>query len=123
MPHMRGRAVLALVPIALAVGCGASSGSGSSSDPKVMQDNAYEACKHFVGEQLKSPSSASYPNFFTNTTDLHIISNGGGSYTVNSQVDSDNSFGAKLRSLFTCTVSTADGGKNWSDDGTTLTPQ
>lgn len=133
MPHMRGKWMLAAVPVALAVGCGSSAGSSSTStsdggtavfkDSKSNQDSAYEACKHFVGEQLKSPASASYPNFFTNTADLHIAYNGAGSYTVSSQVDSDNSFGAKLRTLFTCTTSTADGGNNWSDDGTTLTPQ
>lgn len=32
---------------------------------------------------------------------------------VSAYVDSDNSFGAKLRSDFTCTVITHDGGNSW----------
>jgi hypothetical protein len=98
-----------------------SSSPSASDKTKLMQDNAYEACKHFVSEQLKAPATASYPNFFTNTTDIQLTDNHDGSYEILSQVDSENGFGAKLRSYFDCKVSTADGGNNWTDEGTTVT--
>lgn len=108
---------LAATSVGLLVACG---GSSASDNAKLEQDNAYEACKHFVNEQLKSPATASYPNFFTNTTDIHLTDKGSGAFEVLSQVDSENGFGAKLRSFFDCNVPTADGGKNWTDQGTTV---
>jgi major membrane immunogen (membrane-anchored lipoprotein) len=112
---IRGLAFVA-VPLSLVVGCGTS----QSDKTQLLHDNAYEACKHFVSNQLKAPATASYPNFFTNTTDITLNDNGGGAFEVLSQVDSDNGFGAKLRSTFDCNVTTSDGGKNWQDAGTTV---
>lgn len=53
-------------------------------------------CEGFVKSQLKSPSTAS----FSGTT---AYSSGGG-YTATTTVDSQNSFGATLRSTWTCEV-------------------
>jgi hypothetical protein len=108
-----------------------SSSGGSSSNPdnhvtgtnltSSQIDGAYESCKGAVNSQLKAPATASYPNFATNTADIHIVNNGGGDYTIRSQVDSENGFGAKLRTFFTCDAQTSDG-TAWAATAT-LTPQ
>jgi hypothetical protein len=67
-----------------------------SSDVKFSVD---AACKHFVKAQLKAPSTAKFPS-----VDSATIGGTNGQYVEASYVDSDNSFGASLRSSFVCTV-------------------
>lgn len=121
----------AVAVIAITVGIIWWTGSGSSSNPdnhvtgtsltSSQLDQAYEACKGAVNSQLKAPATASYPNFATNTTDIHVVNNGGGDYTISSQVDSENGFGAKLRTFFSCDAQTSDGTR-WATTAT-LMPQ
>lgn len=66
--------------------------------------SAYNVCKQFVERQLTSPGSAEYPDFFDNDDEVRITLLADNNYRVNSQVDSDNAFGASLRSFFECTV-------------------
>jgi hypothetical protein len=86
----------AFLVICALLGAGAvaltSSGTETGSGGAVM---AERACKDFVKDRLKSPSSAD----FSATS-----SAGTGTVTVTGVVDSDNSFGASLRSTYTCTV-------------------
>lgn len=52
------------------------------------------ACKALVRERLKAPASADFS---------HVTMSGSGpEYTVRGFVDSENGFGARLRSSFTC---------------------
>jgi len=77
----------------LIVGCMWFSNRGS--DPPDGFD-AQVACKSFVEDRLKSPSSADFSN----------VTHSGDSprWTVTGSVDAENSFGASLRSDWTCTV-------------------
>jgi len=63
-------------------------------------------CEQFVEKRLKAPASAEYTDPKT--------SKAGATYTVGGSVDSQNSFGAKIRSRYVCTV------KDNGDDSWTL---
>jgi hypothetical protein len=89
-----------------------SSGSSSASDKKF---EAFDMCKQFVKNRLKSPSTAKFRNFFQNDGEVIVTGFGNGPYTVTSSVDSENGFGASLRSTFQCTVTNTDGA-NWHLD-------
>lgn len=81
-------------------GCG---GGGSPQDEKV---SAISGCEELVKDRLKAPSTAEFSN--------EAADGGDGSYVVDGDVDSENSFGAMLRSHFTCTVHSA--GDQWELD-------
>jgi hypothetical protein len=53
-----------------------------------------------VRSELKAPSTASFPCY----DNSFVTDNNDGTYTVSSYVDADNSFGAKIRSNWNCTV-------------------
>lgn len=63
-------------------------------------------CEGFVKNRLKSPSTAS----FSGTT---AYGSGGGTYTATTTVDSQNSFGATLRSTWTCKVAWDKKSEKW----------
>lgn len=78
-----------LVALALA-GCSTSANDSS---------RGFEAehyCKEFVKQRLKAPSTAKFQNTDHSGT--------GSTFTVTGTVDSNNSFGAQIRSPFTCVV-------------------
>jgi hypothetical protein len=84
---------------------------GSSSRPSPSSDDALTAwtmAQSFVERHLKAPSTAKYPWGYSD----RVKSLGGGRYLVNAYVDSQNSFGAQLRSNFTATLRHA-GGDSW----------
>lgn len=60
---------------------------------------AIYACEGAVAQNLKSPASA----------DFNSSASGGGPWVVQGTVDSENSFGALLRSSFECSVTIRDG--------------
>ena len=65
------------------------------------QDNSYSAylmMQEFVKKRLKSPSTAKFPNFYLNTDHIKKISNQ--TYQITSYVDSQNTFGAMIRTKF-----------------------
>ena len=84
---MRTRAGLLMAGCLLLAACSADVGVG----------DAYQACERAVETQLVSPGSADFSGALGSD-----ISENGGSYTVIGYVDSENSFGASLRSDFTC---------------------
>lgn len=98
------KAWIGLPVVALTVaGCtGYSSGGGGSSVDE-QQYEAFQACQHFVNERLKAPSTAKYRDWFGDQKPT-ATGSGNGPFTIISTVDSQNSFGAELRSSFTCTV-------------------
>lgn len=62
-------------------------------------------CKGFVKERLKAPSTAEFADYRPEmATDL-----GSGRYRIRSWVEAENSFGARLRTSYTCTVRYEDG--------------
>jgi hypothetical protein len=84
--HSSRFAVAALAVLALA-GCGGSGGEGG----------AYRACERAVESQLKSPSTADFSGATGST-----ITSSGDTYKVSGTVDSENGFGAMVRSGFSC---------------------
>lgn len=82
-----------------------SSGYSSSSAPSGGDStSAYSCAKDAVKKHLKSPSSASFPSVSSANPGDVSIRKSGSSWIVNSFVDSQNSFGANLRTPFRCTV-------------------
>jgi hypothetical protein len=79
--------------------CGSSSNGGKG--------GAYEACKRAVASELKAPATADFSGPFSST----ITEHSDGTYDVVGYVDSENSFGANIRSDWTCTVRST--GDNW----------
>lgn len=91
-------AVLALCAAGAVILAVVGDTQGDAPDP-VSADRAIDAqimCERFVEKQLKSPASAEFRPERT-TKD-------GAKYTVIGTVDSQNSFGAMLRSDYVCTV-------------------
>jgi len=69
----------------------------SSGGSRYDSNNAYEAvsqCESRIEGMLKSPATARFDSKAT----------GSGTWTVNGTVDSENSFGATVRSSYQCTV-------------------
>ncbi len=64
---------------------------------------AYVMIKRVVKSYLKSPRTAKFPGAFDGRAG-HTRSLGGGSYQITSWVDSQNSFGAMIRTSFTATI-------------------
>ena len=113
--------VLVLIVIgAIASALGLTSGSDSGSvkgdgGQEVSDDRAAAAdvCEQFVRDRLKAPDTATFRDPYGDQ--ISYTGDGDGPITVDSSVDSENSFGAKLRSTYTCTVSRSEG-DNWHLD-------
>lgn len=63
---------------------------------------AYNYAKDFVKAKLKSPSTAEFPIASEQSKHINKLSNG--SYKINSWVDSQNGFGATIRTKFSCII-------------------
>jgi hypothetical protein len=72
---------------------------------------AFGICKQFVEKRLKAPASAKFPR----SSEATITDLGGGKFQVVSYVDSQNGFGALIRSTIDCTVHWTSG-TSWSLD-------
>jgi hypothetical protein len=94
-------ALLAATALALTLG-----GCGSSGD----EDGAIAYCHQFVEQQLKSPSSADFPSF----PDHQVTEVGEMHWRVSSYVDAENSFGASIRTDWTCEISYDEGAGEWT---------
>jgi hypothetical protein len=79
---------------------------------------AYVMAQEFVNQRLKSPGSAVYPDY----QDGYVQRIGNNTYQITSYVDSQNGFGALLRSGWTATVQNA-GNDRWKCGGVQLFPQ
>lgn len=92
------------------------SGGGSSNPASPPADNAeavgaWVVCQQFVEDRLTSPSTADYPAAYSDyTTQLSTKQ-----FKVDAYVDSQNGFGAMVRTDFVCTV-TYQGNDNWHLD-------
>lgn len=75
------------------------SNSSSSNTDKFL---AYSYAEEFVKKRLKSPSTAEFPRTFEK--DKHITELSNQTYQINSWVDSQNGFGAMIRSKFSCKI-------------------
>jgi hypothetical protein len=81
------------------------------------QSDAKWECKSAVKNAMEAPSTAEFPDYHT----FRAINEPGGTYSVDGYVDAQNSFGAKIRSVFTCVVKkNASGG--WSVETLNMVP-
>ena len=94
--------VLAIVLVVGVKSCG-SDGGGTSGD----EDTAIRACEGSVEKQLKAPATAKFSNVNARRVDDTT-------YSVSGDVDSENSFGALLRSSWSGTATTSNGGDTWN---------
>lgn len=81
-------------------------------------DLAVRMAQKFVTDRLKAPATARFPD----VSDRKLCQRykaSDGNYCVLSFVDSENSFGAKLRMMYACTLHPT-GGDNWRLDNLTL---
>lgn len=78
---------------------------------------AYYMCKQFVTKSLKAPASAVFPSSTETQTERLSATQ----FRNHAYVDSQNGFGAMIRTQYTCTV-TSTGGDNWRLDALTTDP-
>ena len=84
---------------------GSSSDDNSSSSSSTGSTNkflAYNYAEVFVKKKLKSPGTAEFPGTFEKAD--HITELGYKKYKIVSWVDSQNSFGATIRTKFSCII-------------------
>lgn len=93
-----GRCVLVLAALLGLAGCGESETG--------LEVGAYRACERAVETQLRAPSTADYSGFSGSE-----VTSSGDDFHVSGHVDSENGFGAQVRSSFTCVLEHA--GDNW----------
>ena len=74
----------------------AQCGGDDEPSESLMQIQAVDQCKDWVKEKLKAPATADFSG--------ERVSGSGGDYTIAGAVDSENSFGAKIRSTWVCTI-------------------
>lgn len=99
--------IAAAVVVVLAVAIGI--GSWAALRPSTS-DQAVTACQDIITEQLRSPATAQF-------TGMRIESRGVDYFYVEGQVDSQNGFGATVRTTFSCELHTPDGGESWRNNG------
>jgi hypothetical protein len=73
---------------------------------------AYDAARDLMQARLKAPATAKFADY-SDSQVLHVVEADGtrakGSYIVKSWVDSQNGFGAMIRTRYSCEVKTEDG--------------
>jgi hypothetical protein len=96
-----GDVILIALGFAAILGIGTAivyaTGHGGGDGPS--KDGAINACEHFVRGELKSPSTADFPYY-----DQDNVFQANKRYVISGYVDAENSFSAKLRLNYTCTV-------------------
>ena len=93
--------VLTLGVMFLLSSCGG--GAAVPWSDKESKSMAYIMTEDFVKQKLKSPGSAKFPSVWDGKVD-HVSYLGGQKYRINSYVDSQNSFGALMRTHFTAEI-------------------
>lgn len=92
-------------------GCGVNDNSttkqsSAGSNGNVYTSDAYKAfaiSKRFAKSKLKSPSTAEFPIYSEYSEGIHVVDKDD-SFFVASYVDSQNSFGAMIRTKYLCSV-------------------
>jgi len=80
----------------------------NSTDGKI---EALVMAHQFMERRLKAPSTADFPSIVSDGVGVSHL--GGGVFIVNSYVDAQNSFGAKIRTRFICKLKD-NGDKTWA---------
>ncbi|PCI96058.1 MAG: hypothetical protein COB15_11465 [Flavobacteriales bacterium] len=77
-------------------------GKGFSNPDNNLKVEVYRASENYMERNLKSPSTADFPGVLTYKNHVKKVKTG--HWKVNSYVDSENGFGAKVRTNFSCEV-------------------
>jgi len=104
---------LVIIGIIIAIYIFSSNGKDTSLTDWKTQDNsglAYYMSEGFVKEKIKSPSTAKFPS--GSDKEVSVIKKDNNQYMIRSYVDSQNSFGATLRTNFIVTIEQVDK-DNW----------
>ncbi len=103
-----GSAIIVMALILLAFGSSDDGGDGTSSTSTKAPDkiDAWVMAQQFVEDRLKSPSTADFGSAFGDYQDPEkvVTDLGGDKFSVRAWVDSQNSFGATIRTHFVCEV-------------------
>jgi hypothetical protein len=108
------RAAMAVAFSVAILGATTACSAPPSGPPEPDTIGAWVACQEFVGKRLKAPSTADYQSYDKGGVTIKTDS----SFTVRGYVDAQNSFGAKLRSTYTCEVHSA--ANQWILDDITI---
>lgn len=85
-------------PLLIAGGCTVLAiTAGDGDDQAVTDGEVRRQCETWVEDQLKAPATADF-------TDGSVTADGASSWTVTGAVDAENSFGALVRSDWTCDI-------------------
>lgn len=103
--------VVVVVAFNACSGSGRGGNSTASSEPKCDATMAHIMAGNFVKERLKAPTTAKFP--YTNAAGVSITPLGDCRFAVVSYVDSQNGFGAMIRSRFSATMTSTPDGKTW----------
>lgn len=99
--------------IALLVVIGIALSPSQDATPQSPHDafGAYSICRQFVTERLRAPATADFPNYYADRSGVNSARVAGtdAQYLVTAHVDSQNGFGALIRTPFTCTVTWQEG--------------
>ncbi|EPY2277936.1 hypothetical protein ACXAT3_002688 [Clostridium sporogenes] len=111
------KAVLLCLSIILCLGIFV--GCGESEDEKKEDKyKIYTTAQLYVKDRLKSPDTAK----FADTNEAEIIKIGEHEYKVKSYVTSENSFGANVKSTFSCKIKIDHENKTTKCDDMEITP-
>lgn len=106
-----GRSILGILLLLAIIGFviySCSTDSDSSEDSDSSDEIAAEAmCEQFVTERLKAPATADFPGADS------VVVTGDNQYEVTASVDSENGFGAQIRTDYVCVVHD-NGGDRWT---------
>lgn len=97
-----------------AVSSGSKSGSGAATEDDRLF-GAKDACESFVKGELKSPATAK----FSSESSAKVSAT---EYTAGGSVDSQNSFGALLRSTFACDMTYDASKQEWTSKSVSVVP-
>ena len=87
--------------------------SDNGQDVSLARASAFGVCEKFVKQRLKAPGTATFRDPYGDQ--VTYSGDDKGPITVDASVDSENSFGAKLRLPYSCTVTNASG-DTWTLD-------
>jgi hypothetical protein len=82
-----------------------SAGSASGANSGAMDVGTFGIkCQHAISDQLKAPATAQLQNFFIDQTQGRLTGDGASGWHWATYVDSQNSFGANIRTNFVCST-------------------
>lgn len=103
-----------LIISAFIIGCGDDRTEKQKAEIRCESSNsAYYMSQEFIKKMLKSPSSAKFPNYYSDSG-IEVTYLGECKHKVSAYVDAQNSFGAMIRSQYTITIQNKKYTQDWA---------